>query len=94
MGSVVDELVLAPGGRVHIIPLAPQAVVNALVAGVIVRQVAVRALILFFGWFPVDVVIVAYPGLVLADGERPFIISVVLGNLFSLDPASPTTHHQ
>ena len=53
-----------------------------------------RALILFFGWFPVDVVRVAYPGLVLADGERPFIISVVLGNLFSLDPASPTTHHQ
>ena len=52
----------------HIIPLAPQAVGNALVAGVIVRQVAVRAFILFFGCFPVDVVRVAYPGLVLADG--------------------------
>ena len=61
------------------------------VAGVIVRQVVFRARILFFGWFPVDVVRVAYPGLVLADGERPFLISVVLGNLSSLDPASPTT---
>ena len=41
LGIVVDEfsageLVLALGGGVHIIPLAPPAVVEALIAGVIV----------------------------------------------------------